>query len=263
MQEVETPVEDIFRISEGLYTKFFDAISEVRARWEDTELKRKVEEFLGGDIPDVLRSGPKVVLVRYVASPNIEFRYFCDIAKLSGLGSVYFEYTEDKFVAKNPSKYYLCRLYSSNGSGRVLKIVDFNKNEGKRFREITTIGGKNLVDFHHGLLDIVMAKSNFQKPIVHDFSQWFLNHRNKDGLYYLHYLALFVCHGVLFENFLHDNKESDFTINTVVPAFKKIEEIFGVKPLIFPLQPLKSEEEKNWYEYKESLLERVSKDMLI
>lgn len=257
-----TTIGSISHSGNSLYSKFFDASAEVRKRWENKELRREVEKFLGGDIPIVLQDGPKAVLVRYVASPNLEFNYFCDLAELSGLNSVYFEYTEDKFVTKNLSKYYLCKLSSSNGSNKTIKIIDFNKNEGKKLRDVVTIEGKSLVQFHHELLDMAVATSSFQKPVVYDFSRWFLDHRNKDGFYYLHYLALFVCHGVLFENFLYDKQEADFTENIVIPAFKKIEELFGVSPLIFPLQPLKLEREKNWYGYETSLLEKISENIM-
>lgn len=251
-------VKNIFQNKGDLYSKFYYAISEVGARWEDEELRKNVEKFLGGDIPEALQCGPNVILSRYVATPNMEFNYFCDLAALSGLNSVYFEFAEDKFIAKNPSKYYLGRLFSANGSNNILRIVDFNKNEGRKLREVTTVEGKNLVQFHHEILDIAVATSSLKKPVVYDFSRWFLDHRNKDGFYYLHYLALFVCHGILFENFLYDKLEADFTDNIVIPAFKKIEELFGVKPLIFPLLPLKVEEENYWYGYEKSLLEKIS-----
>ncbi len=246
----------------GVYSKFFDAITEVKARWENDDLRKAVEERLGGDIPEVFQQGPKATIVRYIASPNVESYYFHDLAELSGLDPLYLEFTQDKFVAKNPSKYHLCKLSSvseENSGEKSVKVVDFNKYEGKLLSEIETLNGKRLVQFHHDLF--TKSSAGIQKPFIYDFSEWFLKHRNKNGFYYFDYLALFVCHGVLFENFLGDKEESNFTDEIVKPAFEEIERVFGVKPLIFPLQPIKVEEHKNWYGYKDALLEEIREEI--
>jgi hypothetical protein len=56
-------------------------------------------------------------------------------------------------------------------------------------------------------------------------------------------------HGILFENFMLDDDEIEFTKKIVVPAFETIEKIFGVKPLIVALNPTEIEGSDFWNSY--------------
>lgn len=244
-----------------LYTPLSVAKEEIRRRWNDKALRKKVEEFLGGDVPEAFLNNdePIAVLVRYIASPNFELGYFLDIAKTIDLHPVLIEYSDDKFVAKNSSKYHLGNLFFERNVNRKSfdtdcynrKIVDFNKFEGKHFNSITTVTNEPFVNFHHRILFKMFPEI---KGKVSDFSDWFNRTRfiSKE-YYYLYYLALFVCHGILFENFLLNKEEADFTKKKVIPSLFKIEEMFGVKPLIVPLQSFESETQKTWCWYPKSI----------
>lgn len=244
------------------------AKEEIWRRWNDKALRKKVEDFLGGDIPEFLKKEPKATLVRYIITPNYEFFYFLGLAELAGLDHACLEYSKDKFVAKNPDKYNLCKMFFFNGVGKKrgakidsINVVNFNKTEGKMLNEIKTEWGEKLIDFHHKILK-KSAKSSFKK--VCDFSDWFNKKRNKNkSYYYLYYLALFLCHGVLFENFLLNKGEAEFTRKKVKPSFDKLEKIFGVRPLIVPLEHLGVNADNTRMYYSKNIRDIFNKEILI
>jgi hypothetical protein len=119
--------------------------------------------------------------------------------------------------------------------------------EGKPLADITTLDNKNLTDFHHAIL--FQKYPQFKEEDIFDLYNWFNAHRNIDGYYYLHYLALFICFGVLFENFIFENGEKEFTEQKILPSFYKLQEIFGVKPLIVPATPMEYENNLFWWYY--------------
>lgn len=241
-----------------IYTPLSEAKEEIWRRWNDPVLKKKVEDFLGGDIPEIFKKGPSAVLVRDIMTPNNEFRFFMDIASELELPVTLLEYTKSKFVAKNINKYHLCYLHYYEGVGKnggtkikKEKIVDFNIMEGKTLTEITTIDNKRLIDKHREMLFdkyIDITEGN-----IFDLYDWFNEHRNVDGYTYLHYLALFLCYGVLFENFILGNGEKEFTEQKILPSFYKLVEIFGIKPLIVPATPMEYENNLFWWYYKDGV----------
>ena len=246
-----------------IYTPLSEAKEEIWRRWNDKELRKKVEEFLNHGILKKFEDAPKAVLSRYIATPNFELLYFLDSARTIDLEPLCFEYYDDKFVGKNDLKYYLCKLYFDMGEGKrggrktdCFKVVDFDKLEGKRFSDIRTLENKSLIDFHHDMLSKIDQNINFQTI---DFSDWFNKTRNESEYYYLYYLALFLCHGILFENFLVNKEEKDFTENKVLPSFYKLEEMFGVRPLIVPLSYFADEAHQHWQHYPESFKKHIKK----
>lgn len=114
-------------------------------------------------------------------------------------------------------------------------------------KEIKTIWGQDFCQFHHELTENIIPGVDSKK--FYNFSDWFNKHRNITDYYYLHYLALFLVHGVLFENFITKNGEREFTENKVLPSFYKLQEIFGIKPLIVPISSLEDEQELYWCYY--------------
>lgn len=46
---------------ENFYTPLSKAKDEIWKRWNDEELKKKVEKFLGGDLPKYFKGNPKAV----------------------------------------------------------------------------------------------------------------------------------------------------------------------------------------------------------
>lgn len=241
---------------ENFYTTLEEAKVEIWRRWNDKELRKKVEEFLSGDdILKVFASKPKAVLCRDIISPDLECLRFIDSAKEIGLDPLMLEYPEDKFVNKNSDKYYLCKLSFYKGKNKngdnitsTYRIVDFNKAEGKKFCDINTVWGDSLVGFHHHLLE--KSVPGLGDEIV-DITKWFNTTRYESEYYYLYFLALFLCHGVLFENFLTNKEELEFTQKKVLPSFHKLEEMFGVRPLIVPVVPLEEETDQYWWCFPE------------
>lgn len=238
----------------SLYTPLSVAKEEIKRRSQDEGLKKRVMDFLDGDLLPCLVDGPKAVLARAVASPNFETLYFLDLAETIGLPPVLVEFIEDKFVDKNFCKHHLGKIFIDHGRGKNgghqvsgHSVIDFYTANGTKIKDINTIWGQSLVDFHHEMLRNFI---NNKEYAVYDFSTWFRNSIKKSGDYfYLNFLTLFVCHGVLFESFLLNNEEVDFTIKKVIPTIKKIEKIFGFKPIIVPMQPPKYEKDDFWYYY--------------
>jgi len=241
-----------------IYTELPEALEELKRRRADKALCKKVADFFSKlPPPDLLTKEPRAVLTRYIVSPTIETERFCKIVKGSGLKPLFLEYADDKFVARNFEKYCLGRLHFARDNEKnkkgivVLRVVNFNKNEGKLLNRIMTEQGESLVDFHHRLF----TQSGYvESPEIFDFSEWFKKGRQLSGnYYYLFYLTLFLTHGILFENFLLDKREHEFTERKVVPAFKHIMDTFGVRPLIVPLTPPETATEPHWCYYEKRL----------
>ncbi len=77
----------------------------------------------------------------------------------------------------------------------------------------------------------------------------------KADCFYEKDLLLYICHGILFENFLLDGKDGEFTKNIFLPAFEKVCKLTGLKPLIVPIPPMDYDIEENsfWYSYDEKI----------
>ncbi|EKE19467.1 MAG: hypothetical protein ACD_9C00004G0003 [uncultured bacterium] len=246
---------------EDIYTPMSVAKEEIWRRWNDEELRKKVEDFLGGDIPHIFQENPKSFLVRHVTSPNKELIRFLDLNDCNLIEPFFLEFIDDKFTAKNSLKYALCKLVFHNGLGKKggdkiesEKIVFIDRCEGKKFKEMKTVWDENFVDFHHGMLREILP--NCDNSIC-DISEWLTKKGKKSEKFYLQYLALFVCHGILFENFLISGNEKKLTEETVIPAVRELERIFGLKPLIVPLLPIEDESDPYWAYYPEKLKKSV------
>lgn len=243
----------------GMYSSFDEILSEIRARRSDKVLHQKVAAFLGKHGFPYPEGGPRGFFSRSVMTPNFELAYFLDLTRDLGLDPLLLEYP-DKFVAKNPAKYCLGKLHfhadvQRLALGPVTKIADVSAMEGKRVGEAKTIWGDNLLEFHHKIL--YKSHPELVGKVV-NFYDWFNVSRGKGEDYYLCYLALFICDGVLFENFLHDDKEeTEFVMKKILPSFNRACEIFGVRPLIFPLLPIEFERQKDWLAYPLSIKSEV------
>ena len=205
-----------------IYTSLEDAKEEIWKRWNNGALRRQVQEFLG-KIPEVLNE-PKAYLARNIMTPNAEHNHFVKIAKQVNLKPLGGEYLEDKFVKRNIDKLGLGKISifrgkNKNGKGMFIhrKIIDIKKDDGKKFSEIKTLWGEGFVDFHHRIL-----KSCSSEIEIFDASSWLMSKGRNPKEYYLYFLTLFVCHGILFENLLTDGYEKKFTNEIIYPANKKI-----------------------------------------
>lgn len=251
-----TENENQFDISE-IYTPLSVAKKEIKRRWKDKELRKKVEAFLGGEIPEPFKKEPRSVLSRNIITPNQEFFYFLNLAEISELNPIGLEGTEDKFCSNNFDKASLGKLSfypnvkkdieNLKFQKQIVKIVNIESFEGKRLCDMFTLWGENLVDFHHRLLDFYGLKIE-----TFDDFHWFSkkNRKNNANQYYENFLLLFLCHGILFENFHSKGKEKSFTDEIIVTNYKKIMDTFKLKPLIVPLSPIEDEVYlKHWNGY--------------
>jgi len=237
-----------------IYTSLEDAKAEIQRRWGDKDLRKKVEEFLGGDIPEPFKNEPRAVLFRNIISPDIEFYHFLDMAKEMGIKPLGLEYVNDKFCTRNEDKLCLGKLAifekrDKNGNAIVHfeKIIDIKASDNKRFSDIKTLQKEGLVEFHHNLL-----KYNSKENVdTCDMSEWIERNGHAAVEYYKKFLAFFICHGVLFENFLFDGEEDAFTKETFIPAFELVTEKFNLKPMILPAIAIENIGDKYWWCYPE------------
>ncbi|MFA6184158.1 MAG: hypothetical protein WC682_03570 [Parcubacteria group bacterium] len=245
-----------FRV-EDIYTPLEVAKEEIWRRWNDKELKKKVKKFLDKGIPEIMLNSPKAILARHVASPNNEFIKYLKLSKKIDLKPICLEYLSDKFRSENQDKYYLGKMFFCDGLGKkngkrlsAKKVVDLDYSEGKRLSDMKTLWGDNFIKFHHNLFCNI--SEGFEKSIV-DESLWIKKNGGDPKLFYEKFFSLFICYGVLFENYLENKNEKDFTDNLVIPNFKKVYNIFGIKPLVVKIYPSKRENDLFWRYYPKSI----------
>ena len=251
-----------------VYTPMSQATKLLDERRKDSKLITKVEELLKGDIPGFFKEkGKCAIFGRHIATPNHESRMFITLAKENNLHPVFFEYLNDKFTSNNTYKHSLGQLQiqkkgtTKDGSPRFEKIniIDFNTSNGKKIKEIKTLWGDNLVDFHRKLFPL--EGYSLSDLYIYDASPWFKVHGGKALDYYVNLLLLFTCYGILFENFLtSDDEDGEFTKNIVLPAIEKVLNLTGVKPLITPIGPLEVENEDFWIHHLPKIKEIIPKE---
>jgi hypothetical protein len=243
------------------YISIEEAKKEIQKRWNNIELRKKVEEYLGKDIPEGFKNEPRAVLFRNIITPDLESTYFIEIAKKMNLKPYGLEYTKDKFCTRNSDKIAFGKLAffeKRNKNGEAIihyaKIIDMKKDDNKKLCDIQTFSGENLVEFHHNWLE-----KNIQKSLeLYDMSEWVSNNGQSAKEYYKKFLAFFICHGVLFENFILDGEEKAFTLDTFLPAFTLVENIFGCKPLIVSAMPKESFGDKYWWCYSNDVFKQFN-----
>lgn len=233
-----------------MYFTLEEARKEILRRSNDTELQRCVQEYVG-EVPSMLSSSPKAIWFRSLPTPNFECVRFFERAAFLGLEPLFLEFMEDKFCVMNPDKVALGKMTFYHGRGKrngnktsIVKVIDFNQCSGKSFGTITTTWGDGFVSFHQHLLNVEIKF--FQK---YDLSAWCKIHGGKPFSYYHRVMALFICHGVLFENFFYEGAEGVFVNDIVLPAISKVTKHFGLKPLIVRLLPMESESDPYWCWY--------------
>ncbi|MFA6354902.1 MAG: hypothetical protein WCW65_00550 [Candidatus Paceibacterota bacterium] len=250
--DYDTIMADRNIFNQIVYTPLSEALRLLDERQKDKKLMAKVKKLFKGDIPKILKNKKCGVIARQIATPNKENRYFISIVKENELEPVFFEYLDDKFTSNNKYKHSLGQLCiekknDCNGNDCVEKIniIDFNKYNGKKLKEIKTLQGESLVDFHRKLFDIY----NLNGFYFHDESEWYKKNNIKSvEQAYLNFFLLFVSYGILFENFLFlDKIEKEFTRKVVLPALEKVINLTGIKPLIVPIDSLDLEVDNFWY----------------
>lgn len=253
--------------SEFVYTALDDAVNEINKRSSDVMLKNYLDKMLPAGIPSILDKKKHAFLSRCIATPNYETSRFIDIVCLmDDFQPLFWEYGMDKFKPNvNISKHSLgkmtfCGGLDKKGNKKIqhINIVDFNKYNGKKLKDIRTIWGQDLIDFHHELFDEVYGDRKIKTLSFFDASEWYFNSGREVAVYYKYILSLFLIHGVLFENFLLDDfSERQFIRNVFLPAFIEITKETGKKPLIVSLGPPKTESDKFWLYYPHKHTESI------
>ena len=243
---------------ENIYTSLEDAKEEIWKRWNDKELRKKVEEYLGNSIPEIMINSPRAILARNIASPNNEFIEFLDLSKKIDLKPVCLEYIEDKFRAENEDKYFLGKICFCDSVEEKnvdsIKILDFDSSEGKKISDIKTRHGNLFVDFHHNLLKSILSEYNM---LFFDESMWIKKNGGSPKYFYKKFFSLFLCYGILFENYLTNRREGKFIKDLVIPAFLEIYKEFNLKPLVDRIYPSDNEDDLFWRQYPKVLKEKV------
>ena len=136
------------------------------------------------------------------------------------------------------------------------KVVDFATDNMKTFKEMATVWEEDFISFHHRIMT-----PNLQHIKHLDNTSWFRKMGPTPSGYYPRFLAFFICHGILFENFLSEGDEGNFTREVAWPAIRQVTDYFGLKPLIVRLRPEESEADPYWCWYPGHLEEEVRRLM--
>lgn len=230
---------------ENLYFSLDEAREELKKRWNDAELKKKVEDELGENFWPEFKDKPRAFLGRCLLSPDNGLNFLLSCANYVKAAPLNFEYLGDKYVTINEEKKGLGRLRLINDKREKIlaDIIDFKSNESRKINEVVTRTGESLIDFHHSLLQF--AKYDID---VVDRTEWFRKIGTPDSYYY-YYLSHFIAHGVLFETFLMDGdeREMSFTDNIVAPMWEAVEKKFGLKPMVVHLYPENQDDLEDFY----------------
>lgn len=238
-----------------VYTPLSEALRLLEERRKDPELTKKVKKLLNNKIPKICEEKKCGIMARQLATPNHDSRMFITLAKENELQPVFLEYFNDKFTSNNDYKHSLGQIRiqnkrDKNGNGCIEKItiIDFNKSNGQKLKDIKTLWGESLVDFHKNLFDLYELKNI---SCIEEERDWYEKDKNETAIdFYTNFFLLITCYGILFENFLvTQDSEGDFTREVVLPAFEKVVNIIGVKPLIIPVGALDLEDEDFWYNH--------------
>jgi hypothetical protein len=237
-----------------IYLSLDEARIEVLKRWNNKDLKNKIETILGekfGLIDIFSENKPLAVIWRSMLTPDNGFDFYYQSSNYIGCSIAPLEFLDDKFVTINEEKKALSQIkLNLKGKKFYIELTEYNKQEGKILRDVLLKTGEKLCDFHAELF-----KKNYDSLVITDISNWCKNIGSAKDYYY-YYLLHFVCHGVLFESFsLDTGREEVFTQEIILPAIKKIQNEFGVKPLIVRLYPEQqnTEEDFYWFSYPKSI----------
>lgn len=231
-----------------IYITLDEAREELARRWQDSELKAKIEAELGQHFIPHFKDNPRGVLDQCLVTPGNGFTFFLQCSHYVKCVPLATEYLDDTFISFNEEKAGLGRLraYLQDGSKVLIDLIDFSLHEKRKFNEVITKSGERLVDFHHNLL--TFSKYNIE---IENLTDWYRSF-GKATDYYYWYLLHFVAHGVVFENFvMEEDEESEsetvFTHKVVLPAIASIEQKYGLKPLNVRLYPKQQSDEEDFY----------------
>ncbi len=253
-------------------TPLLGAAEELRRRQMDPHLRKKVEDYLKDDIPDHFRKEPILYLARHIATPNFETLRFLHLTEPLDMSAIIGQDVNDKFVpSDNLLKRALGKLSISKGISHKDKnfhehfanvtVIDFNSSSGKQLKDVRTLWGEDLVGFHNRLFRTI-CKNDVR---IVDDSAWIdRQERGKLLEHYKRFLALFIVHGILFEDIeLEHEGEIRFIQKILIPAFQFVEKKFGVRPLISQLIPTSVESPRFWLSYPHVVQDAIQKKRVV
>lgn len=230
---------------DNIYVSLDEAREEIKKRWNDEALRKKIEDELGSNFMPSFRDMPRSVIGKPLASPDNGFMFFVQCAHYINTTPLFLEYLNDTFITINKEKAGLGRLrvWLKENPKALIDMVDFKVSDKKKISEVVMKNNEKLVNFHHKLIKI--SEYNIETD---DMTSWACRF-NGPSDYYYPYLLHFIAHGVLFENFQisEDEREDVFTNSIIMPTIKRITRKFGLKPLIIRLYPKQQTEEEDFY----------------
>jgi hypothetical protein len=90
-----------------------------------------------------------------------------------------------------------------------------------------------------------------------DASEFLARSGGRGRKYYEYYLALFICHGVLFENYPLSGEYAEYTRDVFLPSYKKVSKFFGLKPVIVRMVPTEAEDDIHWRHYPKIVYDKI------
>lgn len=249
-----------------VYMDWHDAVAELERRQADPAIVARVDELLGREVPIPMKGKKNMVLFRHIATPNYEVSRFLSAADaLTELNPLILEYTADKFNNRNEWKFSLAKLRFHHGLNKLGEqifdtktVIDINAGNNQPLKDIKTHAGTSLVDTHHKLFADRFPQFT---ESTYDLSEWLHAIGPQAQDYYKSFFALFLKDGILFENFMVDGKEMEFTKNIILPALIELEQETGLRPLIVPLEPTHIEGDKFWLSYPPEIKVKIEKEI--
>lgn len=245
-----------------LFTPLEEALEEIQKRSKDEGLRKKVLDYLQGDIPDYFDDSPIIYYARHIITPNYETLRFLDIAKTLKFPAYISSDGKDKFTTKNFLKRSLGKLRITKGDTPNLddletySIIDFDSARGKRLHEVETLWGQNLIDFHAELF----KKTYGDKANIVDDSAWIdRNNRGDIVEHYKRFFTLSIAHGVMFETYTCH--EQDLVDDVLTPTYDFLIKTFGCKPLVVDFLPEDTKSSRMWEAYPQSVAPMVRKKL--
>ncbi len=253
--------DEILMIRKKIFTPLDQAVEQIAINRSQSKVLESVKDFLDNDIPIHFDNDEFVFyLSRFIATPNLELLKTLSLINSYPNKLVIGEDLDSIFVSNNKLKKALGKLSviakSTNRKDDILEnftILDFHNSNGKKISTLKNNHGENLVNFHHDLFKQINFKNEIR---ICDESKWIdRNFRDDISKQYERMLALLCYHGIMFESY--PTEEHNFLKTIVYPAFMKVYEKTGVKPLI--VEHISDEEEldTNWNAYPIELYETI------
>lgn len=231
---------------ENIYFSLDDARAELKRRRADVDLRKMVEDELGGRFVRQFLDRPRGVLARQLSSPDNSVILFYYFARYVGTDPLLLGYYDDIYLSINEEKRALGQIKMMLDDGRRMQanLMVLHRWNGRKLSDIPLRTGDSLVRFHSDLF----SHAGYRIEAV-DNSKWFQSYGGPRDYYY-HYLLHFLAHGVWFENiepYYEDGSPANFILDVTYPAIEKIEARYGLKPIIVQLLPLSQTEDEDFY----------------